>query len=176
MTKKLIGAWSSVALFIFLFSVWLGYEAGVGIAHKQNLPQLWRLGSLNNVGKQQLDATLPALTKVYALRFNGAHEEEKLNGSNLYFEIDQLKALEAQPNTKAISSVVELHLAIASIGVSALEQRANDTTKARASMESAKALLRSLGWQDCSEETLRAVKQKEIDRWNVKAFREATPR
>ncbi len=34
-------------------------------------------------------------------------------------------------------------------------------------MRSAQTLFQSLGWQDYSEETLRAVAKRELDKWNA---------
>src|SRR5260370_16449129 len=96
MNKRPIGVWFSVALLIFLLSICLGYEAGVGIARVRNQPQLWKMGSLNDVEKQQFDATLSALITLRGLRFASGHDKEKLK-ITLQFEIHRIKNLKAHP-------------------------------------------------------------------------------
>lgn len=168
MNKGPIGIWLSVALLIFLLSLWLGYEAGAGIAHIENPPQLWKMDSLNNVEKQQLEATLSALMTLHNIRFKPRQDKEKQK-SALEFEIDRLKDLKAQPAMQSIKPLIDMHLAMAYIDMSVVQQRGDDQTKAHEYMESGTELLRSLGWRDCSEETLKAAAQTGIYAWALRA-------
>src|SRR5260370_33221839 len=104
MNIRPIGVWFSVALLIFLLSFCLAYGAGVGVARVRNQP-LWKMGSLNDVEKQQFDATLSALITLRRLRFASGHDKEKLK-SNLQFEINRLKDLKAQPGMQPVRPLI----------------------------------------------------------------------
>jgi hypothetical protein len=167
MNRRQIGVWFSAAFLILLLSICVGYGGGVGVAHVRHQPKLWKVGSLNDAEKQQFAATLSALTILHSLRFTEEHGQDRLK-SALQFEIDHLKEWELQPGMQPIKPVIDLHLARAFVGMSVVEQRGNDQIKANEYMESGKELLRSLGWQDCSEETLKERWQKGIYLGDVK--------
>ncbi len=173
MNKRPIGAWSGVALLTLILSLWLGYKGGTGIAHARNSAQQRTMGSLSAAERAHLKAVLQALSRVQTLRFAAAHDLEKLR-SNLLFEIENLENLRAQPDMQGVRPVVDLYLGIAYANLAILEERANNTSRAREYIQLAQEVFRSLGWQDYSEEALRAVAQREIDKWTFKTSREPT--
>jgi hypothetical protein len=171
--EKSIGVWFSLAILFFAFSLWLGYGAGSGMVQARNQPNLRSKSSPDGRGEAQIDTMSFALSKIYTLRFARSLGTQSPN-DNLNYEISALRDMEVQPGTTALKSMIDLNIAIALLKMAKLEQQAGDPVKAHQNIESAKDLLRSLGWQDCSEETLNTVVRKEEARWNLKVSGEAT--
>jgi hypothetical protein len=82
-------------------------------------------------------------------------------------EIAAFEALRRRSDAPEITPVIDLDLGLAYVNAAMAEERGNNKELADQHTKSAHALFQSLGWQDYSEETLRAVAQRELDRWNV---------
>jgi hypothetical protein len=101
------------------------------------------------------------------LRFLASFGTEKVR-SNLLFQIGKLETLRAQPEIQDVRPAADLNLGVLYAQLAMVEERANNEGRARGYMELARGLFRSLGWQDCSDGTLKAVAQREFDKWASK--------
>ena len=157
--KRPIGVWFSLALLILVSCCWLGYAAGVRFASARVRRQQETTGP-------RLSPELATLPFMRLLRMASTSNPEKLR-SSLLFETGRLEALVQEPKMQDVASVVNLDLAMDYVELAIVEERANNQSEARAHMQSGQNLFRSLGWQDDSEDTLRGVAQRELDRWTV---------
>ena len=181
MVRRPIGVWFSLALLILILSSWLGYEAGVGIAHVRNRAKLRTMGSLSASERTHIQAVLSALDAMQELRFLTLFGTKFLTSfgtekvrSLLLFQIGKLEALRARPEIQDVRPAADLDLGVFYTQLAMVEERANNSSEAREHMELAQSLFRSLGWQDCSEGTLKAVAQREFDKWAPKRGRKVT--
>ena len=60
---------------------------------------------------------------------------------------------------------MEMNLALAELVAAMAEEQRNNKDRAANDMRSAQALYRSLGWRDYSEETLRVIARRELEKW-----------
>jgi hypothetical protein len=167
MLRRPIGVWFSLALLILILGGWLGYEAGIGIARVRNRAKLRTMGSLSAGERAHLESVLPRLSSMSMLRFAAIFGAEKVR-STLLFQIGKLESLRSQSDLQEVRAVADLDLGVFYAQLAMVEERANNASKAREYMELARGLFRSLGWQDCSEGTLKAVAQREFDKWASK--------
>jgi hypothetical protein len=163
-TKRPIGVWVSLALVVLLLCFWLGDKAGVRVAYARISAQRQTMGSLTPAEHARLSPQLMAFTTIAWLRFADASDTEKLRRT-LAFEVSELEKLMHKPEMQDLDSVVKLNLGVAYVKLAIVEARANDASGSQGHVRLAQDLFRSLGWQDYSEETLKVVAQKELDRW-----------
>ncbi len=166
--RRPIGVWFSLALLILGLCSWLGYMAGVRVAHAYVRRQ--QENAAARFGPELLTSTL-----IRILRLGSVSNAEELR-SALLFETGKLETFVQEPKMQEVSSVLKLDLAIAYVELAIVEERANNKSQARAHMQSGQSLFRSLGWQDDSEDTLRGVAQKELDRWTMTSSPSGTQR
>jgi hypothetical protein len=161
MKKGPIGVWFSVALGILVLGYWIGWELGAGIAvyscrfrqqkkRAQVESVLWELDALQ---KLQLYA-------VFASTFKKARKQNPTD------EIAGLESLRRRSGAQEMRPVIDLEIALAHVDATIAEDQDNNKEAATNHMQYAQTLFQSLGWQDCSEETLRAVAKRELDRRN----------
>jgi len=167
MVRRPIGVWFSAALLLLILSASVGYEAGVRIAHVRNRAKMETMGSLTAPERAHIQAVLSALEAMQQLRFLTSFGTEKVR-SNLLFQIEKLETLRAQSEVQDLRPVADLDLGVFYAQLAMVQERANNTVKAREYMELARGLFRSLGWRDCSEGTLKAVAQRDFDKWASK--------
>jgi len=68
-----------------------------------------------------------------------------------------------------IRPVIDIYLGLAYVDASMAEEQVKNKELATKYMNSAQSLFRSLGWRDYSEEKLKMVARRELDRWNVQS-------
>jgi hypothetical protein len=85
-------------------------------------------------------------------------------------------ALQSRPDAQQIRPVIDLEIALAHVDTAVAEEQDHNPEAATTHMKSAQALFQSLGWQDRSEETLRGVARRELDKRNREAIEAAWKR
>ncbi len=61
-----------------------------------------------------------------------------------------------------------MNLGLAHVVAAIVDEQSKNRERAASHMRSAQSLYQSLGWQDYSEDTLRAVAERELDLWRLK--------
>ncbi len=71
-------------------------------------------------------------------------------------------------NTAEAKPVLDMNLALANVVAAIVEEQvSNNKDRETNYMGSAQSLYKSLGWRDYSEDTLRALAQRELDKWKL---------
>ena len=84
-------------------------------------------------------------------------------------KIGGLEELKRRSGAVEIGPVIDIYLGLAYVDAAMAEEQDNNKELVTKYMNSAQTLFRSLGWRDYSEETLRIVAKRELDRWNGQA-------
>jgi hypothetical protein len=167
MKKGPIGVWFSVALVIFVSSAWIGSKAGSRYAQHWENRQRQKQGTLHGPEWARVDSVLSQLDAVQLLHFLAgiSQNDKKLGQKYLLSEIGGLEELRRRPDTQEIRPVVDLYLGLAYVDEAMTEERDNNKPRAIKYMSSAQTLFQSLGWRDYSEETLRSVSRRDLNKW-----------
>ena len=169
MTRGPIGVWFSVALTIFVLSVWvgskLGSKLGAEFAVYQYRRQQQEQGTLSAAERAHFNLVLSELESIQTLYTYvlATRHDKKLNKTCLLNEISGLEDLEHKADAQQIRAVVNVDLGLAYVDASMAEQQDNNEELAGGYMKSAQSLFQSLGWHDYSEDTLRHVAKAELD-------------
>ena len=157
--------WFSVALAILVLSLWAGSLLGSASArywYSQHQPGTQILPVPE---RKQLESELAELTALQILQlFARATPEEKKQQYTLD-EIKTLEELKQSSKEPEIKSVMDLELGLAYLRAAMTEERNKNEQLAKKYMQSAQAIFKSLGWQDYSEEALKAVEKRELAKW-----------
>jgi hypothetical protein len=170
MKRGPFGVWFSLALAILVLGVWVGWKLGARIAAYSYRSRQQKIGTLSTTQRRHIESVssdLSAAQAVQLLYVAVAFHDKKLGKEYLSAQIAGLEARRHQSDAPEIRPVLDLDLGLAYVDAAMAEERDNNKELAAQHMKSAQALFQSLGWQDYSEETLRAVAQREIDRWSV---------
>jgi len=169
-----IGVWFSVALTIFVLSIWAGSKLAARFAVYQYYRQQKEQGALSDPERAHHNLVVSELESIQTLHTYvlATRDDKKLNKTYLLDEISGLEALEGKADTQQIRPAVDLDLGLAYVDASMAEQQDNNEKLAAAYMKSAQSLLQSLGWHDYSEETLRHVAKAELYGVNPEAQKE----
>lgn len=168
MNKGPIGVWFSAALAILVLGVWLGFKLGPKVAYHQYLQQQQKQGTSRGPEFRNVESVFWELTAIQVLRLYTAAQNEAGTGKNfLLAEIEGLKDVRRRSDVQEITPVVNLNLGLAYVDAAMAEERKNNKELAAKYMKSAQEIFLSLGWQDCSPETLRLVATRELDKWRV---------
>jgi hypothetical protein len=169
MKKGPIGVWFSVALAIFLLSLWIGSHLGSTVApywyrHKQRV-QI----SLYGPERAHLESVLSELTTVQMLQLfsAGNANDEELGKKYLLNDIEVLKNLERKSGLEEIKPAIDFNLGRAYVYAALAEEHAHNSEQATRYMKSAQNLFQSLGWSKYTEETLKTVARRELDQWKT---------
>lgn len=162
-----IGVWFSLALAIFLLSGWLGSTLGARLAvYRYRSAQSRRLGTLNAPEHAHLELVLDELQSIGFLRLT--YLITLTDNQPLVPRPEQLGKIDAfrrKVATAEAKPVMEMNLALADVVAAITEERQGNIDRAADDIRSAQALYRSLGWRDYSEESLKALAQRELDEW-----------
>jgi hypothetical protein len=164
---KPIGVWFSALLVILVLSVWTGLEVGAIAArhwYRQHPLETGALSKTEQVRMQTLVFELQAaeFLRLYAnISWDDKKVEEKYLG-----EISNLERLRRRSNIEEIRPILVFDLGLAHIDAAMVEEQNDEKDLAKQHMEFAKNLFESLGWQDCSDETLAAVAKRDQHKWN----------
>jgi hypothetical protein len=167
MKVERIGIWFSLAVAILVTSAWLGSKLGARVAlYRYHSTQRRSVGTLNAPEYTHLESVLDELDAIARLRltFLISLNDDK-SKMPLPEQLEKITAFRGKVNTAEARPVMDMTLALANVVAAIAEERRNNKDRAETDLRSAQALYRSLGWQDCSEETLRNVAQHEIEKW-----------
>jgi hypothetical protein len=162
-----IGVWVSLALAILVLSALLGSKLGARVAlYRYRSAQSRSLGTLSAPEHAHLESLLDELDAIAFLRLTFLislnDDKQKVPLSEQLVRID---AFERRVNTAEAKPVMEMNLALADVVAALAEERRNNKDRAANDIRSAQALYRSLGWRDYSEETLKVIAHRELERW-----------
>jgi hypothetical protein len=167
--KGPLGMWFSVALAIFLLSLWVGSHLGSIAApywyyHKRRV-QI----TLYGPERTHLESLLSELTQVQALQLFSAvnANDQELAKRYLLNDIGVLKNLEGKSGQEEIKPAIDFNLGRAYVYAALAEEQANNNEQATRYMKSAQTLFQSLGWSEYSEEMLKTVARRELDQWKA---------
>src|SRR5208282_2687895 len=102
--------------------------------------------------------------------------DPKIREAILRADIEHLRDLRGRPELAEIRPVIDLHLGTAYAIAATIEKHDASKGAAVQDMQSAQALCQSLGWQDCSEETLETLAERELARWHPELAAKAAPK
>jgi hypothetical protein len=160
--KGRIGVWFSLALGILVVSFWLGRILGARAASYWYQHQERKLGTLEASQRPHLESALSELITAEELRV--VSEVGTNNQKRWPNYIEGLQRLKQQSRTHEGSNVIDLELGIAYVMAATVEEQDNNKEAATRYMESARSVLRSLGWQDYSDDALTSAAKRESDR------------
>jgi hypothetical protein len=169
MIKRPIGVWFSVVVVILVSGAWVGSKAGSKILQYWDSRERQKQGTLHGPDWASVDS---ALTQLYAVQLlqllaGVSQNDKKLGQKYLLNEIGGLEDLRRRPDAQEIRPVVDLYLGLAYVDVAMADAQDNDKDRATKYMDTAKTLFQSLGWRDYSEETLRMVARRDLDKWKL---------
>lgn len=156
-----------MALAILVLSVWVGWKLGARIAVYSYRSRQQKIGTLRATERAHVESVLSELDAVQRFRLYVASiaNDKELGKKYLAIDIGGLEDLRRKSNTQEIKPVIDLDLGVAYVITAMAEEQDNNKQAATKYTKSAQRLFQSLGWQDYSEEALRAVAKRELDRW-----------
>jgi len=167
MKRGPIGVWFSIAIVIFLLSLWLGSMFGSAIAryrygHYPLNPSTFSASERARLQSELTDlATAQALCALTLITSG----EKKPTVKYLLDEIAGLEDLKRRTTAQEIKPQIDLALGLAYVDAATVEEQNNATDLAKRNMQSAQVLFESLGWKDYSEGTLKAMAERGILKW-----------
>jgi|SRR6267143_218362 len=170
MKKGRIAVWFSVALAIFLFSLRVGSRLGSTVAgywyrHKQQA-QI-RSGGPERAHLESMLSGLNDLQSLYFIAIINANDK-KLEAKSLLNEIGVLKDIERKSDLQEIKPAFDFYIGRAYVYAALIEKEAHNTEQASQYMKSGQTLFQSLGWTGYTEEALRSIVTRELDKWKVR--------
>jgi len=171
MIKRPIGVWFSVALVILVSGTLVGSKLGSKIAQYWDSRQRQKQGTLHGPEWAHVESTLSELSAIQTLQLLAVttHNDKSLAKKYLLNEIEGLENLKRRSGDVEIRPVIDIYLGLAYVDASMAEEQVKNKELATKYMNSAQSLFRSLGWRDYSEEKLKMVARRELDRWNVQS-------
>ncbi|MGH9711902.1 MAG: hypothetical protein ACRD5M_01220 [Candidatus Acidiferrales bacterium] len=168
MKKGPIGVWFSAALVILVLGIWAGTKLGAKFA-QYRYRQQQEQRKLSGGEQAHAEIMLSELFAVQTLRlYAGVTQNDKeLGERTLLNEIRGFESLQQRPDAQEIRPVIDLYLGLAYVDWAVTEEQRNNKDLATKYFDSAQTLFQSLGWQDCSEDTLKSVARHELDEWGV---------
>ena len=162
--KRPIGVWFSIALLLLLLGGWLGYIAGIAAARARfRAQEQHTMSRLDSVTRTRLNSTLSALSVIEMFRVT-AHTPQG-SSEDVRRATIKIQSLGRLADATDLQPVVSLNQGIAYVNIAIAEERDNPA-ESRKYMNLAQDLFRSLGWRDCSEDTLKAAAQ---DQYKIRA-------
>jgi hypothetical protein len=158
-----IGVWFSVALVILAFSAWVGSKVGARAA-------AYRYRADQNRTSEHAHLALVSdelyATGLLRLQFLVSPNDDKLK-KTLPDQVKRMESFRQKTNSPEAKPVIDMNLALGEVVTAITEERFGHKEQAVKYMEYAQSLFQSLGWQDFSEGTLRAVAERELDHWKL---------
>ncbi len=168
MKDRRIGVWFSLTLAILVLSALLGSKVGARVAvYRYRSAQNRSLGTLSAPEHAHLESVLNELQTIgfFQVAFLISPNDEKFK-KTLPEQLGQIDAYRKKVNTAEAKPVIDMNLALADM-VAAIAEEQSNKDRAANYMRSAQSLYQSLGWRDCSEDTLKANAQRELDKWKL---------
>jgi hypothetical protein len=116
--------------------------------------------------RADVESELSGLSAVGTLLLYAPVNDKELRKKFLPSSISGLESLGRQSSMQPIKPVIDLNLGIAYVNAAITKEQEGNVQQSMNYMKSAQSLFYSLGWEDYSEETLRAVARRDRDRWN----------
>jgi hypothetical protein len=170
MRVRRFGVWFSVALLILALSGGLGSVLGARLAiYRYRLAQRRSLGSLTSAEHVHLENVLDELEAIGFFRITllASINDDKLK-QGLSERVSQFEDFGQGLKTTEAKAVFIMNLGLANVVAAIVDEQSNNRERAASHMGSAQSLYQSLGWHDYSEDTLRAVAERELDHWRLK--------
>jgi hypothetical protein len=162
--KRQLGLWFSIALAILLLGIWVGSMLG-SAAGRYWYGHYWlETGSLSGPDQANIKSELADLSTVQSLHLLSliAQNQPKLRDEYLRKEIEGLMEMKRRSKIAEIKPVIDLVLGLAYVDSAIAEEQNHNAELTKKNIHSAQALFESLGWQDYSEEALKAVAKREL--------------
>jgi len=165
--------WFSIALVIFGLCAWAGFAVGskyAGYRYRQRHTDIEKSYSPEQA---RLESDLSQFRSMEFLKFlvRATQTNASVQKEYLHSEIAMLEKQARQPDMERIKNAIELDLGLAYVEKAMAEERDGKNAQARQDTAAAQAIFSSLGWKDCSEETLRIVARKDLN-WFVEKVTE----
>jgi hypothetical protein len=161
-----IGLWVSAALAIVVVSGWIGAMLGAPIARYWYRNHPFEQGTLSRSENAHIMTVLSELEALQLVRFYARFHTNGTNADERYsHEIAGIAYLRQHTKAPEIDSVLALDLAFAEVDAAVEHEHDGHTILAAAEMSSAVQIFQSLGWKDCSEETLKAAATRDSSKW-----------
>jgi hypothetical protein len=162
-----IGVWFSLTLAILLLSAWLGSTLGGRVAvYRYRSAQSRSLGTLSAPEHAHLESVLDEMQSIGFLRLTFLITlTDNKPAVPLPEQLGKIDDFRRKVNTAEAKPVMDMNLALADVVAAIAEERRSNKDRAANDLRSAQALYRSLGWRDYSEERLKALAQRELDKW-----------
>ena len=147
-----------MALALLVLSAWLGSKLGARIAvYKFRSDQKKNLGPFTASEHAHLESLLAELqaAQIFRVQFFVSANDDELK-KTLPEQVAKFESFEKKTTTAEAKPVLEMDLAFAEVATAITEEQANNKDQSEKYMKSAQLLLQSLGWTDCSGQTLRA--------------------
>jgi len=169
MKKGPIGVWFSVALAIFLLSLWTGSHLGSAAARYWYRHKRQAQIKTDGPERAHLESVLSDLNTVPPLElFAPLYANDKELGKKyLLNDVGVLESIEQKSNRQEIKPVIDFNLGRACVYAAMIEEQTGDKEQADRHMRSAQPLFQSLGWSDYSEATLKTVARRQLHQWNL---------
>src|SRR5579862_2456857 len=170
MKDRRFGVWFSAALLILVLSGWLGSVLGARVAvFRYQSAQRRGLGSLAPAEHAHLENVLDELEAIgfFRITFLASINDDKLK-QGLSERVSQFEDFGQGLRTAEAKPVFTMNLGLAHVVAAIVDEQNKNRERAASHMRSAQSLYQSLGWQDYSEDTLRAVAERELDHWRLK--------
>jgi hypothetical protein len=169
MKKGRIGVWFSVALAIFLLSLWLGSYLGSTVARYWYRHEQQAQIKSGGPERTHLESTLSRLMDVQYSQMLAAtiSSDKKLGDKYLLNNIRALQVIERKSDLLEIRPAIDFYIGRAYVYAAIIEEQAHDNQQPSQYMKSAQTLFQSLGWSDYREETLKTMAGRELDKWKL---------
>lgn len=168
MKRGPIGVWISLALAILLLGLWVGSTLGSAVARYWYRHHQQEQGTLPEPERALVESELSTLSAIQILQLHAIlpPKEKEPQEKYLLKEIEGLEYLKGRSNTQEIASLVDLDLGLAYVDAAMVEEKDNDQQSAKKHIQLAQAIFKSLGWQDYSEETLKVVVRRKLEKFS----------
>src|SRR5712692_1088715 len=140
---------------------------GSSVAHYWYRHHQQERGTLTGPERIGVESELAELSAVQTMRLWTIFAVEKKGPAHKYLlnEIERLEDLKLRSNAPEIKSLIDLERGLAYVQAAMVEGQDNNEELAKKYMQSAQGVFKSLGWQNYSEEALKAVAKRELDKW-----------
>ena len=159
-----------LAILILGFGCWIGWKLGIRAGVRWSERREALSGGLHGPEREHLDRVLAGLAGLSVVDAIGNPSLSATNNEKkiLLGEIGGLnEQLREKETPEEIRPVISFELGLAYIRAAMAEERENSNEVAAEYIRSAQQQMKSLGWRDCSEGTLREIGEREEQRRNL---------
>jgi len=168
--ERPIGVWISAALVIFVMGGWIGTILGASTADQWYRHYPFERGTLSLAESIHLEKAVSELETLQMVRFlaRTATRDKSVDGKYLH-EIAGIEHLRQHLEQPELRPILDFNSGLAHVDAAIANENAGKPELAASQMKSAEAIFQSLGWQDCSEETLKAAAARDDRKWFERA-------